>query len=103
MEIFLFFLSPFHTFGEIGISMGYILRKLCFEDLVIEARDNETKERRIGGSIMTLGLSLFPITLVIFCVIWPLVVLCRLWQILKLFFGSVLGQCLRKVCSCCCY
>jgi len=58
---------------------------------------------RIFATTIMMGLSLFPLLLLGFCLVYPVVVVCRLYQILKLFIFNVAGQCVRKLFCCCCY
>ena len=104
MIIGLIIFSPFHIFVEINLMLGHALRKLCMENASQYLNSGSNRETRIaGGTMMFMGLSLLPVSLAMFCVLYPLVVLCRLWQILYIFFVNVLGQCLRKTFCCCCY
>ena len=84
MIIGLIFFSPFHIFFEINVMLGQVLKRLFMEKIApdLDQNDNSGGARIILGSIMLLGLALLPVTLAMFCMIYPLVVLCRLWQIL---------------------
>ena len=85
--IFGFIFSPFHVLATIGIMIGRALRNLCFGEIKYKARNDSVPHLVAIG---TLGLSLLPVMLVIFCVVYPFVFLTRLYQICKLFFGGVL-------------
>ena len=104
MIIGLVFFSPFHIFVEINVMLGHVLKNMFMENAQKYVQNGSNRVTRITfGSLMFTGLSLLPVSLAMFCVLYPLVVLCRLWQILYIFFVNVLGQCLRKTFCCCCY
>lgn len=105
MMFFMIIFSPIHTLVELSVSTGYILRRLCFEGINenINQSSNEATRRSHYFSVITLGLSLMPIILVPFCIIYPIVLLCRVYQLLKMFVTAVLAHWLKKVLCCCCY
>ena len=86
MIIGLIFFSPLHIFVEINVMLGHVLKKLFMTKIapdLYHAGISSSRGVRITlGSLIFSGLALLPVTLAIFCVLYPLVVLCRLWQIL---------------------
>ena len=75
--LLIFIFSPFHTFVEISIMLGQAMRKGFVEEIA----DNKMREPRSKEvvSVFLMGLSLLPVILAMFCLIYPLVVVCRLW------------------------
>ena len=75
--LLIFIFSPFHTFVEISIMLGQAMRKGFAEEIA----DNIMREQRSKEvvSVFLMGLSLLPVILAMFCLIYPLVVVCRLW------------------------
>ena len=96
--IFLLIFSPLITLGELGLGLGYLLDKFVLDEI-----EGEYDDRLIAISSSTLGLSLLPFLLVALAVVFPVVLICRLYQIFKLFFCNIAGQCFRKIFCCCCY
>ena len=102
MLLFLLF-SPIHTMIELAICTGHFLKNTIMSDVEDCFGGSEVGERRYFTSIFLMGLSLLPLILAATCVIYPFVFLGRLWQISKIFFVNIAGQCLRKCFCCCCY
>ena len=75
MMIFGFMVSPLHLLVTIGFMIGRALKNVCFKEIKEEAEQGSLKH---VVAIGTLGLSLLPIIMVIFCVVYPFIVVTRL-------------------------
>ena len=94
--------SPLMTLAEISIGFGHILIKVLMQDLYDTT--DRFHDNKYVACIVMMGLSCSPIILSACCLIYPVVFVCRLWQILKIFLFKIAGHCLRRIfcCFCCC-
>ena len=74
-----FLVSPFHIFYQVTFTLAHYLRTTVFEVMIGGYYDRYNEGTRLDAAVITLGLSLLPLILLFYCIVYPLVVICRLF------------------------
>ena len=88
---------PFYAIFMSGVKVGLFFHMLCFSSI-----DRFEKPPVVTG-IIGLSVLLMPIQAVVLAILFPLLLVTRFYQILKLFFTKILGTCCLGCCRCCCF
>jgi hypothetical protein len=80
--------SPLLLAFEMGISLGYTLKKTVGFNENLKSNQEEVTRML---TCFCVGFSFLPITLPLLIILFPIVIVCRIFQILKTLFVGVLG------------
>ena len=98
-----FFFLPFWVLYYSGLKTGLFLNWLCFGALFQDQQIYGNLSPKMFTAIVGLFVICIPIYLIVYTVIFISLFFTRLLQILKIFFGKIMGTCCMKCFSCCCY
>ena len=93
-----FLFLPFYAIFMSGVLVGLVLHKLSFSSM----NRLEDKASAITG-VIGLSMLFMPIQAVVLAFLFPMLIVTRLYQILKMFFKNIAGACCLGCCKCCCF
>ena len=88
---------PFYAVFISGVKLGLFLHMICFHGV-----DQWRLPSQITG-VVGLSVLFMPVQAVILAVLFPALLITRLYQILKMFFVNIAGTCCLGCCKCCCF
>ena len=91
---------PFYSVFISGVLVGLFLYKLSFSS-VQRLRLDDSPVAITG--IVGLSILFMPIQAIVLAFIFPMLIVTRLYQIIKMFFKNIAGTCCLGCCKCCCF
>ena len=93
-----FLILPFYAIFKSGVKTGLFLHACGFNKLDLEYNSVVKMTAAFGLSILWM-----PLQAVILVVLLPLLIITRLYQMIKMFMTNIAGTCCLGCCKCCCF